>query len=347
MSGDDSHPPILKLGPVWTLLSAVQNRDIAQVQDSLDQGADVNSQNFDASHMSVLHYAVNGGNADIVKTLLRWGANPNAATIRGYTPLHSAIELRHPKVTDLLLDYGANPDNRTKSGTTELGETLLHSIVKRQDAEGVQRLLMAGADPFVKNKDGKTPLQSVSGVGSFSSYPPSLLSALEMTEGLPQLPPQGELKKSALFEKDGKGKCLLDNPATWRKLPEVLSRLKTAGEAGFTKAELMQEGANGYTYMERAAQGHALGTLVADFNGRGESFTVQEIIEGKGMRHLAASDQLARAVFTPENTLNWKPAELRSNLALLAEDTRGAVKNLSQLSLAASRNSPGLQGIGR
>ncbi|MBM3618231.1 MAG: hypothetical protein FJX23_06760 [Alphaproteobacteria bacterium] len=338
------HP---KQGAVWDLLRAIQGRDEDGVVDALHRGADVNFNNFEVSRMSPLHFAVNSGSPNIVATLLRWGADPNAETIRGYTPLHAAVEQNRPQMSTLLLDYGANPDHRAKSGTMELGDTILHDVVKSQNTDGTIQLLIAGADAHVVNKDGKTPLGAVSGIGSFSSFTPSILSALEMSEGLPRIPQDGALTKSSLFAPDEKGKCALDNPANWRRLPEMLSRLKEAGETPFTKAELMQEGANGMTYLERAANARALDVLVADFNSRGESFTVQEITSVKGLASLKGSAHLARAVFTPENTADWTPSKLRTDYALLNESAREAVTDFAQLTLRVGRNAPSRTGIGR
>lgn len=346
MSDQDS-PSSQDNNPVWDLLKAVQGRDEDAVLDALHRGADVNFNNYDASRMTALHYGVNSGRPNIVATLLRWGADPNMENRRGYTPLHYAIQQNRTEMSTLLLDYGANPDHRAKSGTSELGETLLHDVVKSQNTEGTQQLLIAGADPHVVNKDGKTPLGAVCGVGSFSTYTPAILSALEMTESLPRIPEEGALTKSTLFTPDAKGKCALDSHANWRRLPEILSRLNEAGEEPFTKAELMQEGANGITYLERAAKARVLDVLVKDFNARGESFSVQEITAVKGMDTLSESAHLARAVFTPDNTTEWTPSKLRANYAALGDDAREAVSNLSQLSLHVAKNAPTRAGIGR
>ena len=56
------------------------------------------------------HYAARNGHEEICKRLLRKGANVNAATRSGTTPLHRAAYCGHTSVVKLLLKHGAKPD---------------------------------------------------------------------------------------------------------------------------------------------------------------------------------------------------------------------------------------------
>jgi ankyrin repeat protein len=54
--------------------------------------------------------------------LLDRGAPIDARNEWGWTPLFFAVTRRHPDVADLLLRRGANPNARSRSGTTPLSE---------------------------------------------------------------------------------------------------------------------------------------------------------------------------------------------------------------------------------
>jgi ankyrin repeat protein len=60
----------------------------------------------DSRGATVLHFAVNTGNVELVQMLLRKGADPNAAASFG-TPLKVASDRRRPDIVHLLQQYGA------------------------------------------------------------------------------------------------------------------------------------------------------------------------------------------------------------------------------------------------
>ncbi|MBA3954492.1 ankyrin repeat domain-containing protein [Candidatus Dependentiae bacterium] len=86
---------------------------------------------------SQLLKAVQLGTREQIEQLLQAGANPNAVTYRGYTPLHWAANRGLTDMAQLLLDKGANvnaTDHRfgytplhiaASSGYTELAQLLL------------------------------------------------------------------------------------------------------------------------------------------------------------------------------------------------------------------------------
>lgn len=102
------------------------------------------------------------GDVDEVRTLLRSGADVNAAQGDGMTALHWAAELDAADMAVTLLSAGANP-----AALTRLGDyTALH-VAARASAEGVARaLLEAGADPEARTSTGgATPLHFAAGAG--------------------------------------------------------------------------------------------------------------------------------------------------------------------------------------
>mmetsp|Transcript_26171 Transcript_26171/g.61715 ORF Transcript_26171/g.61715 Transcript_26171/m.61715 type:complete len:132 (-) Transcript_26171:303-698(-) len=74
----------------------------------------------------------------MARALLEAGANPNATTDDGRTPLHRAANV---KMSRALLEAGANPNTADRRGRTPL-----HGF-RAREAENVRVLLNAGADP--------------------------------------------------------------------------------------------------------------------------------------------------------------------------------------------------------
>ncbi len=134
-----------------------------------------------------IHYAADGGHADIVRLLIERGADVNAHHPRyRWYPLHEAANQGHADVAALLLDHGAevNPANHDaltpllmaaaegrrdvvvlliergapidQAGTGRW--TLLHEAAARGDADITELLLERGLTVDVRCEDGRTPL---------------------------------------------------------------------------------------------------------------------------------------------------------------------------------------------
>jgi len=134
------------------LFSAIQKNDVAKVQELLDQGADVNARNhkgqttlmvaviFGAyatakiliekgvrvgevetgNRSTALHdvAAETRGTGEMAALLIQAGADVNAKTSGGYTPLIVAAGRGKTDVVRVLLDAGADVDARGASGKT-------------------------------------------------------------------------------------------------------------------------------------------------------------------------------------------------------------------------------------
>lgn len=120
---------------------AAMRGDLNEVRTLLRSGADVNAAQGDG--MTALHWAAELDDADMAVTLLSAGANPKALTRLGdYTALHVAARASAEDVARALLEAGADPEARTSTG----GATPLHFAAGAGDEAVVDVLIEYGAD---------------------------------------------------------------------------------------------------------------------------------------------------------------------------------------------------------
>ncbi|SPJ72118.1 related to ankyrin 3 [Fusarium torulosum] len=166
------------------LLSAVRGRNHKLIEQLLDRGV---SPNTGPDHLA-LKEAVLNSDAEAVRLLLLFGADPNGYDRDGVTPLFAAVERSFISGAVPLLKYGADPrfalgpDNETALAAaciankvnfahllfiyggdanqlTATGETLLSSAInKKTPKKFIDLILDYGADPDGKSREGKTAL---------------------------------------------------------------------------------------------------------------------------------------------------------------------------------------------
>jgi len=163
-----------------SLLTAIREGDLTGIQSLVDQGANVNG--CTATGMPIMRYSrdervialliangadielpnrdgdrwlnlVAAANLDVVRTLLRFGADPNYKDHRGETPLMSAIAAGRNDIVTLLLEAGAQTQTMDNEGWTPL----ISAIVGGR-REIVESLLRAGVDLEQRDAEGETPL---------------------------------------------------------------------------------------------------------------------------------------------------------------------------------------------
>jgi len=112
----------------------------------LDAHSDKNAQNRDG--LTPLHQAAQFNNTDVVEALLAVDAIVNTPDRMRWTALHSA---NTADVTKALLAAGANKNAQTPDGLTPL-----HIAARSGQVDKVEVLLNDGADIGAKDRDGRT-----------------------------------------------------------------------------------------------------------------------------------------------------------------------------------------------
>ncbi|MCS5711372.1 ankyrin repeat domain-containing protein [Candidatus Berkiella aquae] len=139
----------------YTLLHwAVEYNQPNIVRLLLDHGARPNI--HDATGWTPLHLAAASGYSEIIQILLSKNININEKNRRGDTPLQIAAMRNHPKTVTLLLEKRAQIDERNNNG-----DTALHLAMQQGLPEIAALLLQGGAKVDIKNHTGKTALGCV------------------------------------------------------------------------------------------------------------------------------------------------------------------------------------------
>ncbi|MEI2724866.1 MAG: ankyrin repeat domain-containing protein [Verrucomicrobiota bacterium] len=129
-------------GPYLPLQIAVADRNVSMVKLLLKYKANANALDpWAQPPKSLLFYALQPRDVDLLNAFLEAGANPNAVDARGNTALLNAVLSRSPGIVRALLEAGAKSDPHDGSGATPL-----YSAILTDNADCVEMLLAHGAD---------------------------------------------------------------------------------------------------------------------------------------------------------------------------------------------------------
>jgi hypothetical protein len=106
--------------------------------------------------MTALHYAAEGGHADVIRLLLALGASPHARSSSGSTPFYRAARSGSLKALEVLYDAGSDINPKTWDNFTPLFEAVAHGRPRI-----ASQLLEWGADPTVVNLDGESSISLI------------------------------------------------------------------------------------------------------------------------------------------------------------------------------------------
>ncbi|KAK7792923.1 hypothetical protein R5R35_008000 [Gryllus longicercus] len=136
------------------LLQAARDGDITRLEALLDEGrCEVNAP-CGVSGGTVAHWAALRGRADLLRLLLRRGADVRRRDAARWTPLHAAAFGRSARCVELLVAAGAEVEGADRDGWTAL-----HLAAVRGAAGATRALLAAGACASARDRDGRTPAQ--------------------------------------------------------------------------------------------------------------------------------------------------------------------------------------------
>lgn len=145
------------------MFAAIEKGDLPTLTSLLSDCTDVNALKEHLTGRGLLYAAAEAGHKAVVVFLLGVGANPNAKTNYGGTPLHAAAQEGHDAIVELLLNVGADPIAKDDNGHMPLSSAMagvcamIHQMKSDNEAEDLakkeayiaifNRLLKAGADP--------------------------------------------------------------------------------------------------------------------------------------------------------------------------------------------------------
>ncbi|KAI1272176.1 ankyrin repeat-containing domain protein [Xylaria sp. FL0933] len=230
--------PSLKLN----LITAIRERNSKAVEQLLDRGVPSNV----GPDYHALNEAIRQHDIEIVRLLLLFDANPNAAGHQGVSPLVATVEEGFLDAAALLLKYGADSNLppasdhdspfalATIKGDTHFirlflmygadtnqitadGETILTKIINNKCNKSlIDMTLNYGADPNGKSKEGETPL-----FRAITSGRVDIVSTLLDHGANPNLPGPKHMLWPATYQP----KCLqvlLNRGADFKKTPGIM-----------------------------------------------------------------------------------------------------------------------------
>jgi len=186
------------------LMQAIIDNNTTKALDLLKQGAYIDYKNKSIEQQPTpLLLALDLGNIEVAKAIIKAGARVERAADNGATPLFFAIG--SIEITRLLIDAGANVNARLKDGVY-----LITAAVISKSTSAVQILIDAGADVNSVNSEGDSSLHYAADAGD-----------VDMVKFL--------LTKKAVVDKESKVQGTPLHHALDKMHPDVVAELLKAG----------------------------------------------------------------------------------------------------------------------
>ena len=112
----------------------------------------------DSAGRTLLMVAVENKQNNVVKLLLKWGADPNAMSKAGYSPLSRAVSVGSLPLVKILVTAGGlyhSPDD----------QTVLHSAISQDQVQRIKLLIAAGVNLSSQDYQGSTALHVAARLG--------------------------------------------------------------------------------------------------------------------------------------------------------------------------------------
>ncbi len=121
------------------------NNHLTLVQKMIDMGANINDKvKMGGAYFTPLDFAIRDNNIDVLKYLLKNGANPNIVNKYG-TSLNSAVDVNSPEIIELLFKYNADFNTYSKSNMPAI-----FLAIRENQPECVKIFLENGQSPHKK-----------------------------------------------------------------------------------------------------------------------------------------------------------------------------------------------------
>ena len=114
------------------LIEAIINNGIDEVLELIERGADIEARSQWGK--TPLHYACSYGRTELVLKLIEKGADVGARSNVGRTPLHDACSYGKTKIALILIEKGADIEARNNVGSTpfDLASEELREVLREK-----------------------------------------------------------------------------------------------------------------------------------------------------------------------------------------------------------------------
>ena len=143
-------------------------------------------------NVHLLKYAQYENNPELIKEMVKAGAELNTVNEDGATALHLATQHNNNAIVEALIELKANLNDKDQKGNTALHYAV---IIKNKIAS--KALIAVGANPNIKNNDNKTALKIAQ-----EQYNPEMVKILLPTS----IHKTSFYNKKRIFNRNGKKK---------------------------------------------------------------------------------------------------------------------------------------------